>query len=127
MLGGDVAERAVVVDDPQPAVAALGVRSESLGGQGVGDGLHRRAQRPPPGCEPVAGEALGHRPAVLLADLLGDHLRLVGRQAVERPAEERQQQVVAADRGTRVDRTRAADGDVPLRRPSRRRRRPPCR
>ena len=44
VLDGDLAERAVVVDDAQLVVALVGVRSEPVGAQGVGDGLHRRAQ-----------------------------------------------------------------------------------
>jgi hypothetical protein len=41
VLGGDVTERAVVVDDPQLVVAALGVCSETVGGEGIGDRLDR--------------------------------------------------------------------------------------
>ncbi len=44
MLDGDVAERTVVVDDAKLAVASVGVSGESLGREGVGDGLHRRTQ-----------------------------------------------------------------------------------
>ena len=64
----------------------------------VGHRLHRRAQRSTPGVQRVAGQSVGHRPAVLLADLLGDLLGLVVRQPVERPSEQRQQQIVAAHR-----------------------------
>ena len=64
----------------------------------VGDGLHRRAQRPLAGGERVAGEPGGERPAVRGADVLGHRLGLVVRQPGERPAEQREHEVVAVHR-----------------------------
>ena len=114
MLGGDLAERAVVVDDPQMVVATLGVRRETVRRQRVGDGLDRRAERPMAGGQFVAGESGGHRPAVLGADLFGHLFRLVVGKAGQRPSEQRQDEVVAAHREVGE---RAGGGGVALRRP----------
>ena len=76
-----------------------------------------RSDRCPVG-QRVAGEPGGHRPAVRGADLLGHRLGVVVGQAVERPAEQRQHEVVAAHRDAGVERRRG-DGDVALRRAAR--------
>jgi hypothetical protein len=41
VLDGGVAERAVLGDDPEASVPALGVGREAVRGQGVGDGVQR--------------------------------------------------------------------------------------
>ncbi len=50
----------------------------------------------------VAGEAIGHRPPVLLADFFGHRLGFVVRQSIECSTEQRQQQVVAANGKLRI-------------------------
>ena len=59
----------------------------------------------------------GHRPAVRGADLLGHRLRLGAGQAVERPAEQGEHEVVAAHRDAGVEGV-GGDGDVALRGPT---------
>ena len=78
----DVAERAVVVDDPQLVVAAVGVRGEPVGGERVGDGVRcaDRIERCP------AARSSPASPAAIAApysapDLLGHRLGLGRRQA----------------------------------------------
>ena len=71
VLDGGGAERAVVVDDAQLVAALLGVGGEAVGGEGVGDGVQRGAERALAGAAPSAAHARGHGPAVLDADLLG--------------------------------------------------------
>jgi len=41
MLNGHIAKWAVIIYDLQLVIALLGVRCESVGGEGIGYGLHR--------------------------------------------------------------------------------------
>ena len=45
VLDGGVAEGAVLGDDAQLVVVLLGVGGEAVGGEGVGHGVQRRAER----------------------------------------------------------------------------------
>ena len=98
MLGCDIAERAMVVDDPQLVIATVGVRSEAVSGQGVSNGTNRRTQRPVPVVEGLAVQTGRHGPAVLSADLLSESLSLDPVETGQCPAEQRQDQVVTANR-----------------------------
>ena len=97
VLDGGVAERAVLGDDAQPAAAALGVGGEAVGGEGVGHGVQRRAERAWPGRRRRARVAAMARPystptssAIASASSAG--------QPRERPAEQGDEQVVVAHR-----------------------------
>ena len=108
------AERAVVVDDAQLVAALLGVGGEAVGGEGVGHGVQRGAERAlPVGAPPSAG---GHGPAVLDADLLGHRLGVGRRQAGQRPAEQGEDEVVGLHRHRQ--RHLLLVGPVVLRRPT---------
>ena len=98
VIGGDITEGAVGVDDPETVVPTLGVGGEPVGGEGIGHGLDRGPQGTVPLFEGLPVEADGHGAAVLGADLLGEPFGLVGGESVERATEERQHEVVAADR-----------------------------
>ena len=99
MLDGGVAERAVLGDDAQPAVAVLGVGGEPVGGEGVGHGVQGGAERPAAAsvtsCRAATVAAIA-RPystptssAIASASLGGQH--------GEGPAQQRHEQVVVAD------------------------------
>ncbi len=115
MVGGDIAERAMGVDDPETVVAVLGMGGEPVGGERVGYRLNGRAERPMALLERLSVQPDSHGASVLGADLLGQALSLLGGQAVEGASEERQHEVVAAhgELGETV-----GDGAVSLRRPS---------
>ena len=98
MLDRHIAERAVVVDDPQLVVALVGMRGEPVSGERVGNGLHRRAQTALAGSDIGAREAGGHCLPVLLTDLFGHRLGLLAGQQRQRLAEQRQHEIVAAHR-----------------------------
>ena len=94
-LRGGLAERAVLGDERQRRAVRLGVRGEPVRGERVGDRRERRLHR----AVTLAGlHARRERAAVLVADLLGERVRLVGRQAFERAGEQRAEQVVVAGR-----------------------------
>ncbi len=113
VLRGGVAERAVVGHHRGGRPLVLGVGGEPVGGQGVGDGVHGRAQRP----LPVARRHLaGQRPPVLLADPLGHALGGQGSEHLEGLLEQQHQQVVAS--GQQVEGGIVADGPEPLGRPA---------
>ena len=98
----------------------LGVGGEAVGGERVGDRVQRGAERAL--AVGRAGHRRGHRAAVLDADLLGHRLGLVGRQQRERPAEQRDEQVVVPDGERRaIDLGRRRLGSA-----STAGRRPPC-
>ena len=94
--------------------AALHVGGEPVGREGIGHGLHGRAQRALPEGEGVTGQPGGHGPPVRGADLLGHLLGLVAGQPVEGPPEQGQHEVVAAHGDVEPA---VGDDDVALRRP----------
>ena len=111
----------LMMRSPMPAARRarrIHVGGEAVRGEGVGDGLHRRPQRPLPGGQRVAGEPGGHRPAVLAPTSSAIASASSCGQPVERPPEQRQHEVVAAHRDAGVERRRG-DGDVALRRAAR--------
>jgi len=88
----------VVVDDAQLVVALVGVRGEPVSGERIGNCLHGRAQAALAHRQVGAGEALGHRQAVLLAHFFRHRFGLVVRQQGQGTTEQRQHQVVAVHR-----------------------------
>ena len=91
----------------------LGVGGEPVGGQGVGDGVHGRPQRP----LAVAGRHLpGELASVLLADPLGHALGGQGSEHLERLLEQEDQQVVPT--GQQIEGGVVADGPEALGRPA---------
>ena len=80
---GGVAERAVVGDDAQAVVVALGVGGEAVGGEGVGHGVQRGAERlgAVRRSTPLAPMAAAMARPYCWPDLLGHRLgRVVGQQ-----------------------------------------------
>ena len=99
VLDGDVAERAVVVDDAQLVVALVGVRGEAVGGRA----RRRRPASPSAGCAGrrrgrAAGEPGGHRLRRTPGRPARPSPRPARGQHRQRLAQQRQHEVVAAHR-----------------------------
>ena len=87
-----VAEGALLGDDRGRLAPVLGVRGEAVGRQCLGDDVHGGAHR---ALSLPRGHARGERATVLLADLRGHLLRLLGPEPLHGFAEQPHQEVVA--------------------------------
>ena len=92
MLGGGVAEGAVLGHHRGRLAPVLGVGGEAVGGEGVGDGVHGGAHRP---LSLARLHAVGQHAAVVLADALGHPLGLDRAEQLERLGQQGHEEVVA--------------------------------
>ena len=106
----------MVVDDAQLVVALVGVRGKTMCRQGVGNGLHGRAQTALAGDDIEPRHTRSHGLPVLLTDLFGHCLGLVAGQQGQCPAQQRQHEIIASHWD--VDRD-IGDRSIALRRPTR--------
>src|SRR6266536_423229 len=116
VLLGRVAERALLGDDLERAAARLRVGGEAVGRERIGDGRQRGPHRPVAGADVtgLGGHAGGDGQAVVVPDLLGHGGGFVGVEHLQRPRQQRGEEVVAP--GREVQRRVELPGPVPLRR-----------
>ena len=91
VLGGGVAEGAVLGHHGRGLAAVLGVGGEAVGGEGVGDGVHGGAHR---ALSFARLHALGEDASVVLADPFGHALGFDGAEELEGLGQQRHEQVV---------------------------------